>query len=107
MDRLERSVYSDIHNHFLCCPFCGNTQLNINLISLRHMGKDTMDCLDCGARWHLYLGLYGFAGAKLERKSKNGRGIEFLGKRHTKDYWMNMIQSVKSTTINPFQKFNV
>ncbi len=66
-----------------------------------------MKCLGCGAKWHLYLGLYGFAAAKLEHRSRNGKGIEFLGKRHTKDYWINMIQSIKSTTLNPFQKFNV
>jgi hypothetical protein len=76
MDGLERSIYSGIRKYFLCCPFCGNTQLTINLVSLSHLRKDSMECLGCGAKWHIYLGLYGFSSAKLEIKSKNGKGIE-------------------------------
>ncbi len=107
MDGIERSIYSDIRNYFLCCPFCGNTQLNINLDSLRHMRQDSLKCSGCGAKWHIYLGLYGFSSAKLEVESKNGKGTELLGKRLKKDYWQGLVQGIRKTTPNAFKKSNV
>jgi hypothetical protein len=72
----------DARKYFICCPVCGQNNLTFSLIP---GGKDTVSYDDCGAAWHLYLGLLGLKWAELELEAENGKGNELLGKRIKND----------------------
>lgn len=64
-----------------CCPTCGSGRIQFHLTE---GGKDKLSCLNCGARWHIYVGgffSYSLRWAELEMEADDGRGKEFLGKR--------------------------
>lgn len=61
-------------------------------------GKDTLSCYECGAKWHLYIGLTGLKWAELELESEDGKGEEFLGKKRNKKDWRKMAQNAQETT---------
>jgi hypothetical protein len=85
---------ADVRGYFICCPLCGNEQVKVHLIS---GGRDTLTCENCGARWHLYIGLTGFKWAELDIEAKDGRGLQLLGKRLDKDEWRRMAPSLESS----------
>lgn len=53
---LLREYESDVRKYFPNCPICGSREIEVNLIP---SGRDTLSCKDCGAVWHLYIGLMG------------------------------------------------
>jgi len=89
-----KSVESEVLGYFICCPFCGSERLQTHLIS---GGRDTLTCENCGAKWHLYVGLTGFKWAELDIESKNGKGLELLGKRLDKNEWREMAHRIRRT----------
>ena len=60
--------------------------------------RDTLSCYGCGAKWHLYIGITGLKWAELALESENAKGVELLGKKLNKNYWLKMAQSVQHTT---------
>jgi hypothetical protein len=61
-------------------------------------GKDTLSCYECGAKWHLHIGLTGFKWAKLELESEDGKGEELLGKKLKNKDLRKMAQNAQETT---------
>jgi len=61
-------------------------------------GKDTLSCYECGAKWHLYIGLTGLKWAELELEGEDGKGEELLGKKLKKKEWRKMAQKAQETT---------
>ena len=85
MHDMNGNVSSKLLDDLPCCPICGSGKIQFHLTV---GGKDKLSCLNCGARWHIYVG--GFSGdslrwAELEMEADDGRGQEFLGKRLEKD----------------------
>jgi hypothetical protein len=87
---------ADVRKYFLCCPLCGNGQLTVNL-SLSG-GRETITCETCGAKWHIYMGLTGLSWAELELNSKDGKGIDLVGKKLKKEEWRQKAQATRRTT---------
>lgn len=61
-------------------------------------GKDSLSCYECGAKWHLYIGLTGLKWAELELEAEDGKGAELLGQRLNKKEWRKMAQNTQKTT---------
>jgi len=61
-------------------------------------GRDTLSCYECGAKWHLYIGLTGLKWAELELEGEDGKGEELLGKKLKKKEWRKMAQKAQETT---------
>jgi hypothetical protein len=70
-------------------------------------GKDTLSCYECGAKWHLHMGITGFKWAELQLESEDGKGVELLGKKVNKKDWRKMAQNAQeTTTLKPREKPN-
>jgi hypothetical protein len=51
-------------------------------------GRDTLTCVECGARWHLCTDWrYQLKWAELEIPSRGGKGAELLGRKLKSDEW--------------------
>jgi mRNA-degrading endonuclease RelE of RelBE toxin-antitoxin system len=61
-------------------------------------GRDTLSCYECGAKWHLHIGLTGLKWAELDLEDEDGKGVELLGKRLNKKDWRKMAQNAQETT---------
>jgi len=84
-DEMNGKSRSKLFDDLPCCLICGSGKIQFHLTD---GGKDRLSCLNCGARWHIYVG--GFWGAslrwaELEMEADDGRGKEILGKRLEKD----------------------
>jgi hypothetical protein len=98
--KLTYEDYRDeVRQYFVCCPFCGSDRLDYVASGpaghLRLLdGKDMLTCGECGAKWLLYFRLGFLQGylewAKLEIESKDGKGLELVGKEIRKDDWREM-----------------
>jgi mRNA-degrading endonuclease RelE of RelBE toxin-antitoxin system len=60
--------------------------------------RDTLACYGCGAKWHLHIGLTGLKWAELDLESEDAKGVELLGKKLNKNYWLKMAQNVRNAT---------
>jgi len=61
-------------------------------------GRDTLTCENCKAKWHIKMGLLdNLKWAELDIESKNGKGLELLGKRLDKDEWRKMAREIRKT----------
>jgi hypothetical protein len=70
-------------------------------------GKDTLSCYECGAKWHLHMGITGFKWAELQLESEDGKGAELLGKKVNKKAWRKIAQNAQeTTTLKPREKPN-
>lgn len=79
------SLVSKLFDDLPCCPICGSGEIHFYLT---FGGKDRLSCLNCGARWHIYVGGIFDAylrWAELEMEVDDGRGKEILRKRLEKD----------------------
>ena len=101
--KMHEQYRSDVRGCFVCCPLCGSEEIQTHLVT---GGRDTLTCEDCGAKWHLYVGLTGLKWAELEIESKNGKGLELLGKRLQKDEWRRMALEIRKTLPRPLTKKN-
>ena len=103
--RILKQYESEVRGYFVCCPLCGSEDIEVHLVS---GGRDTLTCEDCGAKWHLYIGLRGFRWAELEIESQDKKGLELLGKRLPKDEWRKMAHGIRKTlpprTVTPKKK---
>jgi hypothetical protein len=91
---------------FVCCPFCGSERLDYvpqDPAGHFHLafGRQTLTCEECGAQWLLCFKA-GFTWdylewAKLEIASKNGKGLELIGKEISKDEWQKMAIEMRRT----------
>lgn len=93
-----KRVESEVRGYFVCCPLCGSEEIQFSLIV---GGRDRLTCENCGAKWHLYVGLRGFRWAELDVESKDGKGLELLGKRLDKDEWRKMAHEIRKTLPRP------
>lgn len=105
---------SEVRQYFVCCPFCGSEKLNYvapgpwtgaSVWARNFGGRDTLTCEECGAKWLLYFKI-GFADcyfewAKLELESKNGKGLELIGKEISKDEWRKLAIEMRRTFYLP------
>ena len=91
----NKAFESDVRGYFLCCPLCGSNKLAVHLVE---GGRDTMTCGDCGANWHIYVGLTGLKWAELELEGKKGKGAGLLGKKLDKKEWRKMAQNARKNT---------
>jgi hypothetical protein len=57
--------------------------------------RDTLSCYGCGAKWHLHMGVTGLKWAELELESEDGKGVELLGKKLNRNYWLKMAQNLQ------------
>jgi len=89
-----KRIDSKVRGYFICCPLCGNNEIKANYIL---GGRHTLTCENCGAQWHLHIGLRGFRWAELDVESKDGKGLELLGKRLEKDEWRKMALEIRKT----------
>lgn len=89
---------SEVRGYFVCCPLCGNEEIEVNLVT---GGRDTLTCENCKAKWHLYVGVRGFRWAELDIESKNGKGLKMLGKRLNKEEWRRMAYEIRKTLPRP------
>ena len=87
-----------VQDCFPYCPFCGNNQLTMNLVS---GGKDTLSCEVCNAKWHLFIGLGGLKCAILEQPSRNGEGKNLVGRRYEKNQWKKYIEKHRASIPPP------
>jgi len=77
----------EVSAYFRHCPLCsveGSMEFQWGVI------KDTMTCLNCGAKWHINHGLTGFHWAKLIKDNAEGRGTELLGEKKDPRFWEQM-----------------
>jgi len=96
---------NEARQYFICCPFCGSEKLDYVSMgpaaSFRWSGRDTLTCEECGAKWLLYFKAgfsdWYFEWAKLELESKNGKGLELIGKEISKDEWQRMAIEMRRT----------
>ena len=87
---------SNVRGFFPSCPLCGGRQIEVNLV---RGGRDTLSCKNCGARWHLYIGLRGLKWAELDLEAIDGKGKEFLGRRLAGDDWRKIARKKRKETI--------
>jgi len=81
----QGGMSSKLFDDLPCCPICGSGKIQFYLTS---GGKDRLTCLNCGDRWHIYVGgfwAFSLRWAELEMEADDGREKEFLGKRLEKD----------------------
>jgi RNA polymerase subunit RPABC4/transcription elongation factor Spt4 len=83
---------TEVREYFIACPLCGSKELKVNIAQI---GKDTMFCENCGARWHLFFSLSAFRWAELEVEADDGKGRELVRRRLTKDEWQRMAREVR------------
>jgi len=84
-DDMHGNASSELFDDLPCCPICGSGKIQFHIMT---EGKDRLSCLNCGARWHIYVGGFWNASlrwAELEMEADDGRGKELLGKRLEKD----------------------
>jgi hypothetical protein len=90
----KEAYESDIRGYFPCCPICGANRLTVHLTD---GGRDAMSCENCGAQWHVYVGVMGLKWAELDVQAHDGKGSELVGKRVDKKEWKRMSQVVRNT----------
>lgn len=85
---------SDVRRYFTSCPLCGAREIEVNFTL---GGRDTLSCKNCGARWHIYVGLTGLKWAELDLEARDGSGRELLGKRMKGNEWRRMAEEKRKT----------
>lgn len=83
-----------IRRYFICCPLCGSQDMKAD-IKFGFEGRDTLQCEDCRAKWHLYMNFMGLSWAKLELVSKDKKGKHLLGKQIKKEEWKKMANTAQ------------
>lgn len=80
---------SEAMKYFPNCPICGSGKIQVNIVV---GGKDTLSCLNCGSRWHLYFSVMwgNLSWAKLELEADNGKGKELMNKEIQANEWLEM-----------------
>lgn len=85
---MMKACESEALKYFPNCPICGSGKIQVHLV---FGGKDTLSCLGCGARWHIYFDLWGhLKGATLELEADDGKGKELLGQQIEVTKWLEM-----------------
>lgn len=92
--KIHMQYEADVRGYFVCCPLCGSEQIETHFII---GGRDTLSCENCGAKWHLYVGLTGFKWAELDLESRDKIGMQLLGKRLDKEEWKKMAHDARRT----------
>ncbi|MCX7914553.1 MAG: hypothetical protein N2511_08215 [Thermodesulfovibrionales bacterium] len=92
---------ADVRGYFPNCPICGSREIKVNLIP---EGRDTLSCSNCGAIWHIYIGLTGLKWAELDIEADDGRGRELLGKRMKAEEWRRMADVKRITSYGQKEK---
>ena len=93
---LSEELFTKTVKYFSYCPICGNDEIDINV---GEGGKDTINCDNCGAKWHIYFGFFNkkLKWAKLTLPTKDGGAREYLGKKIEPAKWKEM--AIKSHEI--------
>jgi len=100
----ERATYqAEVLKYFPNCPICGSGKIQARIVE---GGKDTLSCLNCGSRWHLYFGhIWGhLKWAKLELEADDGRGKELLDREIEASEWQEMAKKSRRKLRNQNQK---
>jgi hypothetical protein len=85
---------TDLRNYFKCCPVCYSSAKGSFKVHLTVGERDTLECIMCGAKWHLYIVPFnGFQWAELDSTARNGRGKEFAGRRVDKNEILSITQN--------------
>ena len=76
------------NQYFPVCPFCYGKVT----IVYKARGKDFASCLDCGAKWHIYLKkgrdhTLEMTWAMLIEDGIDGKGKAYLGKKYDSSIW--------------------
>ena len=89
------SYEKEIRESFPVCPLCGTDNLTIKI--QKSFGKDRMSCKNCGAKWHLFIGIFSsdFNAAELEVEADDGTGKELLKRRIKRSQWEKMARQAK------------
>jgi len=85
---------------FETCPFCGspNTKLIIST------GKETVECLNCGAKWTIDYSLFGkIESITLIAPDREGERKNVLGIKKPVEFWINL-KNENLPTKSPVQK---
>jgi hypothetical protein len=99
VEQITKEAERNFNLYFKYCPLCcaeGSVKPRWSF-----GGKDYAICSECGAKWHLYVGLTGFKWAKLENVNISGKGTELLNKEYNPEYWQRLALMGRKTTTTP------